>query len=54
MYLGDADLINTEIERYMEVTKEDLMRVANEYYVPGNRVVLYFLQEQKNDSSSLK
>ncbi|MFZ6053300.1 M16 family metallopeptidase [Halocola ammonii] len=54
MYLGDANLINTEIERYMAVTKEDLMRVANEYYVPENRVVLYFLQEKEGDTSSVK
>lgn len=42
MYFGEANLINTEIDRYMKVTREDLMRVANKYYVPENRVVLYF------------
>ncbi len=43
MYLGDASLINSEIERYMAVTKEDLKNAANKYYTKENRVVLYFL-----------
>ncbi len=40
---GDANLINTEIERYMQVTREDILRVANEYFREDNRVVLYWL-----------
>ena len=43
MYYGDANLINTEIDRYNKVTKEDLRRVANQYLRPENRVVLYYL-----------
>lgn len=43
MYYGDADLINTEIERYMKVTREDIQRVANKYFSKENRVVLYYL-----------
>ncbi|MCB0762292.1 MAG: insulinase family protein [Flavobacteriales bacterium] len=46
MYYGDANLLNTEIERYLSVTREDIMAAAKKYYVPENRVVLYFLQEQ--------
>lgn len=42
-YYGDANLINTEIERYMRVTREDLMRVANKYFVESNRVRLYYV-----------
>lgn len=48
MYLGDTDLINTERERYNKVTREDLMRVAKKYFVPENRVVLYYLPKQNN------
>ncbi len=40
---GDANLINTEIERYMKVTREDIRRVAREYFREDNRVVLYWL-----------
>lgn len=43
MYFGDANLINTELERYMKVTKEDIQRVAKKYFVPSNRVSLYYL-----------
>lgn len=43
MYFGDANLINTELERYMKVTREDIRRVAKQYYLPNNRVVLYYL-----------
>jgi len=42
-YFGDTNLINTEIERYMKVTREDIRRVAQKYFVPDNRVVLYYL-----------
>jgi len=46
-YFGNANLINTEIERYMKVTREDLMAAARKYYTPENRVVLYFLNDPK-------
>ena len=45
----DIDLINTEIDRYRDVTKEDLKRVANEYLVPENRTVLYYMPESEKD-----
>ena len=43
VYFGDANLINTELQRYMKVTREDLKRVANKYLTKENRVVLYYL-----------
>ncbi len=43
VYFGDANLINTEISRYMKVTREDIKRVANDYFRKDNRVVLYYL-----------
>ena len=43
VYYGDANLINTEIDKYMAVTKEDIRRVAQQYLVKTNRVVLYYL-----------
>jgi len=45
MFLGDANLINTELDRFMAVTKEDIRRVAQEYYTDDNRVLLYWLPE---------
>ena len=44
-YFGDANLINTEVERYLAVTPEDIQRVAQKYYVPEQRVTLYFLYQ---------
>lgn len=48
-YQGDANLINTELERYTKITKEDLKRVANKYLTKENRLVVYYLpkSEQK-------
>lgn len=46
IYYGDADLINTEISRYMKVTREDIQRVAKEYFRTDNRVVLYYLPKE--------
>ncbi len=43
MYFGDANLINTEIERYNKVTREDIQRVAQKYLNKQNRVVLHYL-----------
>ncbi|MDN3633417.1 pitrilysin family protein [Neolewinella lacunae] len=47
MYQGDANLINTETERYLAVTREDIRRVAQTYYRPENRVTLYWLPGEK-------
>ncbi len=57
MYYGDANLINTELDRYNKVTKEDLRRVANQYLTKDNRVVLYYLpkaMEGKTDTGKGK
>jgi predicted Zn-dependent peptidase len=43
VYYGDANLINTEIERFRTVTPADIQRVAQTYLKPENRVVLHYL-----------
>lgn len=45
MYLGDANLINTEIQKYYAVSREDIRNAAKKYYSKDNRVVLYFLND---------
>jgi predicted Zn-dependent peptidase len=40
---GNTNLINTELEKFLAVTREDIRRVANEYLVNDNRVVLHWL-----------
>lgn len=48
MYFGDANLINTELERYLKVTKEDIQRVAKKYFVKDNRITLYYLPKDSS------
>ncbi|MDX1939174.1 MAG: pitrilysin family protein [Saprospiraceae bacterium] len=43
MFFGDSNLINTEIERYMKVTREDIQRVAKKYFNKNNRVTLHYM-----------
>jgi predicted Zn-dependent peptidase len=40
MYLGNADAVNTDIQRYMSVTKDDIKRVAQQYLRPDNSTVI--------------
>ncbi len=47
IFYGDAGLINTEIDRYMKVTRDDLNRVAKQYLREDNRVVLHYLPKSQ-------
>jgi zinc protease len=49
MYFGDANLINTEIDRYLAVTREDIQEAAKKYYTKDNRVVLYYLPKSEQN-----
>lgn len=46
-YFGDANLINTEIERFRKVTRQDLMNVAKKYLTTDNRVVIIYKPKKK-------
>lgn len=46
VYYKDANLINTEISRFMKVTREDIQKAAQKYLTKENRVVLYYLPKQ--------
>ena len=46
-YLGDADLINTEMEKFREVTIDDINTVSREIFRLDNQSVLYYLKENK-------
>ena len=50
-YYGDANYINTEIERYRNVSREDIQNVAKKYLVKQNRVVLNYLPRNQEPES---
>ena len=39
-YLGSAEAINTDLDRYTKVTVADLKRVAAQYLVPANSLIV--------------
>jgi predicted Zn-dependent peptidase len=43
MFYGDTNLINTEIDIYRSITREDLQRVAREYLNNNQRLELQYL-----------
>ncbi|WP_185862182.1 M16 family metallopeptidase [Blattabacterium cuenoti] len=45
LYYHNANLINTDIEKYRKITVEDIKRVANKYLNKNNRVRLYNVPE---------
>ncbi len=45
--LGNTNLINSEIEKYINVTIEDIQNVAKKYLTKDNRVVLYYLAKSE-------
>lgn len=48
MWQGDPNLINTEIERYRKVTREDIRAAAQKFLTTNNRVSLHYLPKQAN------
>ncbi len=46
MYYDNTNLINTELDRFLAVTKEDIRSAAQKYYNVNNRVVLHYLPKQ--------
>lgn len=46
-FYKNTNAINTELEKLLKVTKEDIKRVADKYLTHKNRVVLYYLPNQK-------
>src|SRR5690606_13416563 len=47
VYFKDANLINNELERYLKVTKEDILQAAKKYLNKNNRLVLYYLPKSE-------
>ncbi len=45
-YLGDAHMINNEIDYYLKVTGEDIQKIAKKIFRPENESNLYYIAEQ--------
>ena len=40
LYFGNAELLKTELDKYLAVTNDDIKRVASTYFSQTNRTVL--------------
>lgn len=54
VYYGDADLVNTELQKYLSVTREDIQRVAKKYLTQDSRIILHYLPKESDDSEQDK
>lgn len=50
-YMGNADLINTELDSYKKVSKDDIKRVANKYFTKENRLVVHYLPKSEENKT---
>jgi zinc protease len=46
-YMKDANLVNTELDQFKKITKEDLKRVADKYFTKENSLVVYYLPKSE-------
>lgn len=50
-YFKNTSLINSDINNYLNITKEDLLNAAQKYLNTENRVVLYYLPKNEKKSN---
>jgi len=50
----DPALVNTELERYLRVTSEDIQRVARKYFVQAQRTVIVVEPPKGSDSEQVR
>jgi len=47
--MGDTNAVNTDLDRYLAVTTDDLRDAARNYFTPEERVVLHYLPKDRMD-----
>ncbi len=50
LFYGNTNLVNSEIDRYLAVTKEDIRNAAKKYFTKDNRVSLYYMPKAASKS----
>lgn len=51
VYMGDANLINNELDKFMNVTREDIQRVAKKYLTADARVIMHYLPKEEEGNT---
>ncbi|MGK7391803.1 MAG: M16 family metallopeptidase [Candidatus Cyclobacteriaceae bacterium M2_1C_046] len=51
MFFDNTNLINTELERFRAVTREDILRVANQYLNKEARTIIHWLPKSQQKSN---
>ena len=46
VYFGSAARVNTVLDNYKRITREDIMRVANKYLTQNERIILVYLPKE--------
>ena len=54
VYFGNANEINKEMEKYNKVKREDIQRVAKQYFDKNGRVVLHYLPKSAQNANTEK
>jgi predicted Zn-dependent peptidase len=49
-YFRNTELVNTDLDNYLNVTLKEIQTAANKYLTQNNRVVLYFLPMDKKNN----
>lgn len=49
VYNGGAGNVNTELEKYLAVTREDIQRVAKKYLTKDKRIILRYLPKEEEN-----
>lgn len=52
IFKGNTDLINSQLDKYNAVTKEDIQRVAKTYLTEDNSVTLYYLPKPQETAQN--
>ena len=48
---GDIDLINTEIDMYRSITREEIRDVAKKYLMPNQRLILDYVPVKESENN---